>query len=169
MRFNIFIRLFLAVFVLANLWWQGASCHHSMPCPTFFAGALERPLMDWLIRTQTKIDRLGLRTGQHLWEIGVGPTRLLIPDAQQVLPGGDVVELDIQPGMIERLSARHAGRGFKYQDCFGRRSTAPISLREFRCNLDKVEQPGLLSPGGFTAYRGSETIWLSTGHNRTGY
>jgi ubiquinone/menaquinone biosynthesis C-methylase UbiE len=33
---------------------------------------------------------------------------LLIPAAQRVLPGGEVVGLDIQPGMIERLKARAA-------------------------------------------------------------
>jgi ubiquinone/menaquinone biosynthesis C-methylase UbiE len=36
---------------------------------------------------------------------------LLIPAAQRVLPGGEVVGLDIQPGMIERLEARAAQAG----------------------------------------------------------
>jgi len=86
--------------IAINLWWRWASRRHSMPCPTFFAGALESPLMDWLIGTQTTIERLGLRPGQHVLEIGPGPGRLLIPAAQRVLPGGEVVGLDIQPGMI---------------------------------------------------------------------
>lgn len=44
-------------------------------------------------------------------EIGPGPARLLIPAAQRVLPEGEVVGLDIQPGMIERLKARAAQAG----------------------------------------------------------
>jgi ubiquinone/menaquinone biosynthesis C-methylase UbiE len=39
-------------------------------------------------------------------EIGPGPGRLLIPAAQRVLPGGEAVGIDIQPGMIERLQVR---------------------------------------------------------------
>jgi ubiquinone/menaquinone biosynthesis C-methylase UbiE len=44
-------------------------------------------------------------------EIGPGPGRLLIPAAKRVLPGGKVIGLDIQPGMIERLKARAAQAG----------------------------------------------------------
>jgi ubiquinone/menaquinone biosynthesis C-methylase UbiE len=36
-------------------------------------------------------------------EIGPGPGRLLIPAAQRVLPCGEVVGIDLQPKMIERL------------------------------------------------------------------
>ena len=39
-------------------------------------------------------------------EIGPGPGRLLLPAAQSVLPGGEVVGIDIQPGMVERLKQR---------------------------------------------------------------
>ncbi len=109
MTFYIFISLLLVVLVLANLGWRWASRRHSIPCPTFFAGALESPLMDWLIGTQTTLDRIGLRPGQRVLEIGPGPGRLLIPAAKRVLPDGEVVGLDIQPGMFKRLKA-HATR-----------------------------------------------------------
>jgi ubiquinone/menaquinone biosynthesis C-methylase UbiE len=54
---------------------------------------------------------MGLQPGQRVLEIGPGPGRLLIPAARRVLPGGEVVGLDIQPGMIERLKARAAQTG----------------------------------------------------------
>lgn len=111
MTFYIVISLLLVVLVLANLWWRWVSRRHSMPCPTFFAGALESPLMNWLISTQTTLDRIGLRPGQRVLEVGPGPGRLLIPAARRVLPGGEVIGLDIQPGMIERLKARAAQAG----------------------------------------------------------
>jgi ubiquinone/menaquinone biosynthesis C-methylase UbiE len=56
--------------------------------------------------TSTTLERIGLKSGQHVLEIGPGPGRLLIPAAQSVLPDGEVVGVDIQPGMIERLKAR---------------------------------------------------------------
>lgn len=107
----IILSIVLVGLIAINLWWRWASRSRSMPCPTFFARALESPLMDWLIGTQTTIERLGLRPGQRVLEIGPGPGRLLIPAARRVLPGGEVVGLDIQTGMIERLISRAAHAG----------------------------------------------------------
>jgi len=67
--------------------------------------------MDRLIGTQTTLDRIGLRPGQRVLEVGPGLGRLLSPVTRRVLPGGDVVGLDIQPGMIERLKVRTAQAG----------------------------------------------------------
>ena len=103
------VLLFAAIGI--NLWWRKASRHRSLPCPTWFAWSLENPLIDRLIGTQTTIDRIGLRSGQRVLEVGPGPGRLLIPVARRVLPGGDVVGLDIQPEMIERLKVRTAQAG----------------------------------------------------------
>lgn len=110
---NPFIILGIALvgLIAINLWWRGESRRRSLPCPTIFAGALESPLMDWLMGTQTTLDRIGLRPGLRVLEVGPGPGRLLIPAAQRVQPGGEVVGLDIQPGMIERLKARTAQAG----------------------------------------------------------
>ena len=91
-----------------SLWWRWASRRRSLPCPTWLAGGLENPVMDRLVGTKTTLDRIGLKPGQRVLEIGPGPGRLLIPAAKRVLPGGEVVGLDIQPGMIERLKARAA-------------------------------------------------------------
>ena len=44
-----------------------------------------------------------LLTREKVLEIGPGLGRLLIPAARRVMPGGEVVGIDIQPKMIERL------------------------------------------------------------------
>lgn len=72
---------------------------------------LESRWSDGLLGTQKTLDRIGLQPGQRVLEIGPGPGRLLIPAAHRVLPGGEVVGLDIQPGMIERLKTRAAQAG----------------------------------------------------------
>lgn len=105
------VSLLLFAAIGINLWWRWASRHRSLPCPTWLAWGLENPLMDRLIGTETTLDRIGLRSGQRVLEVGPGPGRLLIPVARRVLPGGDVVGLDIQPGMIERLKVRTAQAG----------------------------------------------------------
>lgn len=101
----------LTTLVLVGLVWRWVSRRQSLPCPTWLAGALEHPLMDKLAGTQTTLDRMGLKPGQHVLEVGPGPGRLLIPAARRVMPGGQVVGLDIQPGMLERLTTRAAQAG----------------------------------------------------------
>lgn len=111
MKFVRFTAWVLGILTAVNLWWRWQSRRQSLPCPTWLAGGLESPLMDKLIGTQATLDRIGLQPGQRVLEIGPGPGRLLIPAAERVLPGGKVVGLDIQPGMIARLEARAAQAG----------------------------------------------------------
>ncbi len=49
---------------------------------------------------------LGLRPGQRVLEVGPGPGKLLVPAARLVLPDGEAVGLELQPGMARRLAAR---------------------------------------------------------------
>ena len=99
----------LLILVSIGLIWRWLSRNRSLPCPTWLASLLDSRWSDRLLGTQITLDRIGLRPGQRVLEIGPGPGRLLIPAAKRVLPGGEVFGLDIQPGMIERLKA-HAAR-----------------------------------------------------------
>ncbi|CAG0983497.1 demethylmenaquinone methyltransferase / 2-methoxy-6-polyprenyl-1,4-benzoquinol methylase [Anaerolineales bacterium] len=101
----------LAAIIIASFWWRDASRRRSLPCPTWLASMLDSRWSDALLGTQATLDHIGLQPGQRVLEIGPGPGRLLIPAAKRVLPGGEVVGLDIQPGMIERLKARAAQAG----------------------------------------------------------
>ena len=103
--------LSLLALVGASLIWRWLSRRRSLPCPTWLSGFVEGPLMDSVLGTQVTLDRIGLKPGQRVLEVGPGPGRLLIRAAQRVQPGGKVVGLDIQPGMIELLEARAAQAG----------------------------------------------------------
>jgi ubiquinone/menaquinone biosynthesis C-methylase UbiE len=94
----------IAAFVVFSLAWRWGSRIWSLPCPSVAAWVFENPLIRGL--TRKTLDRLELRPGQRILEIGPGPGRLLIPAAQRVLPDGEAVGIDIQSGMIERLKAR---------------------------------------------------------------
>lgn len=100
------VPLLLGSLVVGSLLWRWFSRRRSLPCPTWLAGFVEGPVMDRVLGTQITLDRIGLKPGQRVLEVGPGPGRLLIPAAQRAQPGGEVVGLDIQPGMIERLNAR---------------------------------------------------------------
>jgi ubiquinone/menaquinone biosynthesis C-methylase UbiE len=94
----------LALFVAFSLGWRWASRIWSLPCPSLTAWRFDNPLLRRM--TRATLDRLEIQPGQRILEMGPGPGRLLIPAAQAVLPGGEAVGIDIQPGMIDRLKAR---------------------------------------------------------------
>lgn len=105
---RIFGRVFLAM-VAANLVWRLASRRWSLSCPAGLGGSLESRLFEPL--TRRTLDRMNLRPGHRVLEIGPGPGRLLISAARRLLPDGEAVGLDIQPGMVLRLEARARGAG----------------------------------------------------------
>lgn len=86
--------------------WRWASRVWSLPCPSLLGWALESSFYGRITGTAKTLDRIGLKPGQRALEVGPGPGRLLIPAARRVLPGGEVVGIDIQPGMVERLKER---------------------------------------------------------------
>lgn len=99
--------LVIAVIVTAIfISWQWASRVWSLPCPSLVGWALESPFYVRIAGTEKTLERIGLKPGQRVLEIGSGPGRLRIPAAHKVLPGGEVVGIDIQPGMIDRLRER---------------------------------------------------------------
>jgi SAM-dependent methyltransferase len=73
------------------------------PCPAWLAGWLENPLAAMM---PPSLDRLELSPGMRVLDVGSGPGRLTIPMAKAVAPGGEVVALDLQMKMLERLTRR---------------------------------------------------------------
>jgi SAM-dependent methyltransferase len=101
----------VVVFAAISLAWRWASRSWCLPCPALLAWSLENPLLQRLNGTRMILDRLSLKPGQRVLELGPGPGRLLIPAAKQVFPGGEAVGIDIQPAMIERLKRRADAAG----------------------------------------------------------
>jgi arsenite methyltransferase len=99
----------IAVAYLAvNLGWRWASRRTPLPCPSSLAWSLQGGFVDWWAATQRTLDRIEPHPGNRVLEVGPGPGRLLVPAAARVLPGGEVVGLDVQQGMIDRLNKRAA-------------------------------------------------------------
>lgn len=96
----------IATVILFFVGWRWASRVWSLPCPSVVGWALESSFYERITGTAKTLDRIGFKPGQRVLEVGPGPGRLLIPAARRVLPGGEVVGIDIQPGMIERLKER---------------------------------------------------------------
>jgi SAM-dependent methyltransferase len=96
----------VAVFLAISLAWRWGSRRWSIPCPALLAWSLENPIAQRLNGTRIVLERLGLRPGERVLELGPGPGRLLIPAAKKVQPDGSAVGIDIQQAMVERLKRR---------------------------------------------------------------
>lgn len=101
----------VAVCVAGGIGWRLLSRRFLFPCPSWLSWSLEGGFVDWWIGTQRTLDRIGLKPGDRVLEVGPGPGRLLIPAAARVLPGGEVIGLDVQQGMVDRLKQRSAEIG----------------------------------------------------------
>lgn len=97
--------------IVVAVGWRSLSHRYSLPCPAWLGHGVDLPGVSVLFGTQRTLDRLDVRPGQRVLEIGPGPGRLLIPVARRVQPHGEAVGVDVQPAMIEQLRARAASTG----------------------------------------------------------
>ena len=93
--------------LLVALAWRFASRRDSLPCPVWLSWLVEldNPFTK-TNRTKVIIQRLDLQPGMKVLDVGCGPGRLTIPVAQQIGPQGEVVAIDIQPGMLRRAQEK---------------------------------------------------------------
>ena len=73
------------------------------PCPVLLAPFFDNALTDRISGTSMLLDRAGVVAGMRVLDAGCGPGRLTIPLARRVGATGEVVALDIQEGMLERV------------------------------------------------------------------
>jgi ubiquinone/menaquinone biosynthesis C-methylase UbiE len=97
------IGILVALMIVANFAWAWASRHWTLPCPSLLAFAVDGKLADKVAGTEITLERMGLRPGMTIVEMGPGPGRLLVPAAHRVLPGGKAIGVELQQGMIDKL------------------------------------------------------------------
>ena len=105
---NKIVRSFLLVFGLLGavaLAWRIAARLRPIPCPPWLSGLLDNPLAS-AIRADRLIQRAGIKPGMRVLDAGCGAGRVTIPAAQVVGKDGEVIALDIQPGMMNIVMAR---------------------------------------------------------------
>lgn len=78
----------------------------TLPCPSWLIFLLENPYMESKAGSSVLIDRIGLKEGMRVLDVGCGPGRLTIPLAKHVGTNGEIVALDIQEKMLRKLAER---------------------------------------------------------------
>jgi ubiquinone/menaquinone biosynthesis C-methylase UbiE len=104
-RLLIYISLvLLGATLLVSVLWRFASRRRTLPCPVWLSWMVEldNPFTK-TNRSKVIIEHLDLRPGMAVLDVGCGPGRLTLPIAKAVGTGGEVVAVDIQPGMLQRV------------------------------------------------------------------
>ncbi|MBV9706630.1 MAG: methyltransferase domain-containing protein [Chloroflexi bacterium] len=71
------------------------------PCPLAIAWVLELPVR---LRTVPRVlDEIGIQGGERVLELGPGPGAFTVDASQRVGRDGQLIAVDIQPGMIARV------------------------------------------------------------------
>ncbi len=153
----------LAAVIALSIAWRFGARVFSLPCPAVFAWVLENDFMERRGGSAAVVERLGLQPGMRVADVGCGPGRLTLPIAGRVAPSGEVVALDLQLRMIERLERRlrernvtnvrvvhgGAGDGKLPQDYFDRAILVTV-LGEIPDRLRALKEiRSSLKPGGF--------------------
>lgn len=77
---------------------------HSSPCPAALSWLVDNRLRRRY--TQPVLDRIGIRPGERVLELGPGPGVFTVVAASRVGPDGRLIAVDIQPGMIAQVARR---------------------------------------------------------------
>jgi tRNA A58 N-methylase Trm61 len=96
--------LFFWLFPLKLLSRLAACFGQSAPCPAALDWLVDNPIRRWEMRPV--LDRVGIRPGERVLELGPGPGIFTVKAARRVGPTGRLVAVDIQPKMIAQVEER---------------------------------------------------------------
>lgn len=74
------------------------------PCPASLSWIVNNPIRRWYIRPV--LDRIGIRPGEKVLELGPGPGAFTLEAARRAEPGGRLFAVDIQPKMIASVERK---------------------------------------------------------------
>lgn len=96
--------VFFWLFPLKLLSRLAARFGHSSPCPAALSWLVDNPIRHRYMRPV--LDRIGVRPGERVLELGPGPGAFTVGAAQWAGAEGRLIAVDIQPEMIAQVERR---------------------------------------------------------------
>ncbi len=96
------IIVIVLILFTTGYWWR----YRSLACPASLSWLVENPYMNAVSAPNKIFQRLHLEKGMKLLDVGSGPGRLTLPAAKLVGKSGEVVALDLQSKMLDKLKER---------------------------------------------------------------
>jgi ubiquinone/menaquinone biosynthesis C-methylase UbiE len=93
------------------VFWRYGARRRAMPCPAWLGWMLEPLPGGKPLGRGRAIEELTLESGMRVADIGCGPGVLTVPIARAVGSEGEVVALDIQQAMLDRMTRRVSAAG----------------------------------------------------------
>jgi len=129
----------LVVATVITAWFVSRYAGQGKPYPVWMSGLLDNPMTDKLAGITTLLERASVTEGMRVLDAGCGPGRLTIPLAQRVGGGGEVVALDVQEGMLDRVRRRAAEHGLSNIRTLRSALEAVTEVQELRAaDFDRV-------------------------------
>jgi ubiquinone/menaquinone biosynthesis C-methylase UbiE len=97
--------------VTVGAWFGSRRIGRGRPCPVWLAVFFDNPYTHALSASSKLVERADVIGGMRVLDAGCGPGRLTIPLARRVGTTGEVVALDVQAGMLERVRRNAAKSG----------------------------------------------------------
>ena len=110
MELALVILIIVCVVLFALGYW---SRHQSHACPARLSWLVQNPYMRTVAGPGKIFERMGLAEGMKVLDVGAGPGRLAVPAAQRVGNSGEVVAVDLQSRMLEKLKVRAEAMAIK--------------------------------------------------------
>lgn len=140
------ILLLLAAIAVVGAWfalrWIGVGARiagRGNPCPVLLAALFDNRTAQRLGGSALLIERAGVTEKMRVLDAGCGPGRVTIPLARRVGPAGEVVALDLQQGMLDRVNANAARAGLtNIHTVVGALELDAAALRGYEEAFDRV-------------------------------
>lgn len=97
----------ISLLIIVCIIWCFLSRRMHLPCPAWLYWLVERDNpFSKINRASTIVENLDLQEGMTVLDVGCGPGRITIPIAIKVGPTGEVVALDIQSQMLDKVKIK---------------------------------------------------------------
>jgi len=96
--------VFFWLFPLKLIARLAARLGHASPCPAALSWLVDNPIRRRTMRPV--LDRIGIRPGERVLELGPGPGIFTVGAARRTGPDGRLIAVDIQPRMIAQVQRR---------------------------------------------------------------